>query len=67
MLGSVLVGFHGYGQPKLNISVCEILNRNQPKWLETNRFRFISVLVGFGRFSILVGFDRFSVFQREGY
>ena len=36
VLGSVLVGLYGYGQPKLNISVCEILNRNQPKWLEIN-------------------------------
>ena len=43
---------------KPNISVYEILNRNQPKWLEINRFRCISVSVGFGRFS---------AFQREGY
>ena len=38
--------------------MCEILNQNWPKWLEINRFRCISVLVGFGRFS---------VFQREDY
>ena len=56
VLGSVLVGFNGYGQPKPNILVCEILNRNQSKWLEINRFRCISISVGFGRFS---------VFQRE--
>ena len=47
MLDSVLVDLYGYGQPKPNISVCEILNRNRLKWLEINRFRCISVSVGF--------------------
>ena len=58
VLDSVSVNFYGYGQPKPNILVCEILNQNRPKWLEINRFQCISILVGFGRFS---------VFQREGY
>ena len=58
MLGSVSIGLYGYGQPKPNISVCEILNRNRPKWLEINQFQCISVLVGF---------NPFSIFQREGY
>ena len=58
VLGLISVGFYGYGQPKPNISVCEILNRNQPKWLEINRFWCISILVSFGQFL---------VFQREGY
>ena len=58
VLGSVSIGLYRYGQLKPNILVCEILNRNRPKWLENHRFRCISVSVDFGRFS---------VFQREGY
>ena len=58
VLSSVSVSLYRYGQPKPNILVCEILNRNQPKWLENHQFWCISVSVGFGRFS---------VFQREGY
>ena len=33
VLGSVSVSLYRYGQPKPNISVCEILNRNRPKLL----------------------------------
>ena len=58
VLGSVRSVLYVYGQPKLNISVCEILNRNRPKWLE---------IVGFGGISVLVGFGQVSVFQREGH
>ena len=58
MLGLVRLVLYVYGQPKLNISVSEILNRNQLKWLELNRFRSISVSINFGRFL---------VYQREGY
>ena len=58
LLSSVSIDFYGYGQPKLNILVCEILNRNRPKWLEINRFQCILVSIDFGRFL---------VFQREGY
>ena len=58
MLGSVRSVLYVYGQPKLNILVCEILNYNRPKWLET---------IGFGGISVSVGFSRVSVFQREGH
>jgi len=58
VLGLISVGFYAYGQPKPNISVSEILNRNRPKWLEINQFWFILVSVSFGQFL---------VFQREGY
>ena len=58
MPGLVRLVLYVYGQPKLNISVSEILNRNQLKWLELNRFRSISVSINFGRFL---------VYQREGY
>ena len=34
MLSSVRSVLYVYSQPKPNISVCEILNRNRPKWLE---------------------------------
>ena len=47
MLDLVSVGLYGYGPSKPNISVCETLNRNRPKWLEINQFRCISVSVGF--------------------
>ena len=47
VLGSVSIGLYGYGQPKPNILVCEILNRNRLKWLEINQFRCILVSVGF--------------------
>ena len=58
VLGSVWSVLYVYGQPKPNISVCEILNQNRLKWLEIVSFDGISVLVGFGRVSI---------FQRQGH
>ena len=58
VLGLVRLVLYVYGQLKLNISVCEILNWNRSKWLET---------VGFGGISISVDFGRVSVFQREGH
>ena len=39
LLGSIQPVLYMYGQLKPNIPVCEILNRNQPKWLEINRFK----------------------------
>ena len=48
VLGSVQSVLYVYGQLKPNISVCEILNRNRSKWLETVGFDGISVSVGFG-------------------
>ena len=50
VLSSVSVGLYGYGESKPNISVCEILNRNRPKWLETVGFGGILILANFGRF-----------------
>ena len=50
MLGSVSVGLYGYGQPKPNISVCEILNRNRSKWLENHRFRSVFQREGYWDF-----------------
>ena len=50
VLGSVQSVLYVYGQLKPNISVCEILNRNRSKWLETVDFGGISILAGFGRF-----------------
>jgi len=47
VLGSVSVSFYGYGQPKPNILVCEILNWKWLKWLEINRFWCILISVDF--------------------
>ena len=58
VLGLVWSVLYVYGQPKPNISVCEILNWNWPKWLET---------VGFDGISVSVAFSRVLVLQREGY
>ena len=58
VLGSVQSVLYVYGQLKPNISVCEILNRNRPKRLET---------VGFGGISVSVDFGQVLVFQREGH
>ena len=40
VIGSIRLVFFVFSQPKLKISICEILNRNRPKQLGINWFRF---------------------------